>query len=69
MDALDGIRADAVHQWLEEHGAIQPEETAHGKQCEAEAELDSGPEVRGDDNEQRETAGTIGHPGRDEPDC
>ena len=46
-DALNGVGADAVHQRLEQHGAVQPEQPAHCQQREAEAELDARAEVGG----------------------
>ena len=67
-DALDRTGLHAVHQWLEENGAVQPEQTAHGEQREAETKLNAGAEVRGDDNQQREAAGAIGHLRGDESD-
>ncbi len=67
-DALDGAGADAVHQRLEEHGAVQAEQSAHGQQGESETELDARTEICGQDNEQREALGAVGHFGGDEAD-
>ena len=48
-DALHGIGPDAIHQRLEQHGAIQSEQAADREQRETEAELDSGAEVGGEE--------------------
>jgi hypothetical protein len=67
-DALDRAAADSIHERLQAHRAVQAEDAAHAQQREAETQLDAGAEFRGDDDQQREAARTVGHARRDQAD-
>ena len=47
---------------------LRPEQAADAEQREAEAELDAGAELRGDDDQQREALRAVRHLRRDEAD-
>ena len=66
-DAVDGAGADAVAQQIDHDGPVEAEQAAHRIEREAEAELNRG-KVGGDDEQERETVGAVGHLGGDEPD-
>ena len=57
-DAVDRPGAHALGQRVEPHRAVEAEQPADAEQREAEAELDAGAELGGDDDQQREARAT-----------
>ena len=58
--AVDRAGAHAGGERLEVHRAVQAEQAADAEQREAEAELDAGAELGGDDDQQREALAPSG---------
>src|SRR5439155_12144579 len=67
-DVVHRAIADAIRQRLQENGTIEPQQTAHAEEREPHADLNSRSELGGDDDEEREAFGSVGHAGGDEPD-
>ncbi len=67
-DPVDRPGADAEHERLEAHRAVEAQQPAHADEHEAVAELQPAAELGRDDHEQREAGRAVGVLGRDQPD-